>query len=44
MVEVGEGLIAAGFCLIGQLFSTLAFLLSSVHYGVLQLLSCVFGG
>ena len=35
---------AAGHCLIGRLLSTLAFLLSSVHSGVLELLRCVFGG
>ena len=33
----GEGLIAAGRFLIGPLLSTLAFLLSSVHSGVLEL-------
>ena len=40
----GEDLIAAGRCLIGWLLSTLAFLLSSVHSGVLEPLSCALGG
>ena len=39
---VGEGQIAARRCLIGRLLSMLAFLLSSVHSRVLELLSYAF--